>query len=145
MVLKEELHFSALMESPDSEDGTDGRPDSVFTRSTPSLEDGDTELYLMELTSPGLETPRVSIVHPQDASVRCIAKSDNSSTETLVSASLVSKATTQQTCNQLTEKRQGMHSSEEEKEVGSRWWLKLDGSNSSNREPRRLAEGVFAV
>jgi len=145
LVLKEELHFPALMESPDSEDGTDCRPDSISTRSTPSLEDGDTELYLMELTSPGLETPRVSVVHPQDATGRCIAKSDNSFTETLVSASVVSKTTTQQTSTQLTEKHQCMHSNGDEKEVGSRWWLKLDGSSSNNRKPRRLADGVFAV
>lgn len=145
MVLKEELHFSALMESLDSEDGTDCRPDSISTRSTPSLEDGDTELYFMELTSPGLETPRVSVVNPQDATVRCIGKSYNSSTETLVSASLVSKTTTQETSIQLTEKQHGMHPSEEEEEGGSRWWLKLAGSRSNNRMPRRLADGVFAV
>ena len=144
-MLKEELHFSTLMESPDSEDGTDCRPDSISTRSTPSLEDGDTELYLMGLTSPGLETPRVSVVNPQDATVRCIAKSDNSSTETLLSASLVSKTTTQQTSTQLTEKQQGMHPSEKEEQDGSRWWLKLDGSSSNNRKPRLLADGVFAV
>jgi hypothetical protein len=137
--LKEELDFSALMESPDS----DGGEDSISTRSTPSLEEGDTELYLMELTSPGLETPRVSLVQPQHSTVRCIAKSDNSSTDTLISGVLISKTTNQQTCTQPTEKRQGMHFDDDDKEVGNRWWLKLDGSVGEG--PHRLTDGVLAV
>jgi hypothetical protein len=84
LVLKEELHFSALMESPDSENGTDFRHYSVSTRSTPSHEDGDMEMYLMELT----------------LIIRCIAKSDDSSTETLISRSQNHSST-----DLLTEKR----------------------------------------
>jgi hypothetical protein len=52
LVPKEELQFSMLTESPDSEEGTDFGRDSVSTRSTSSLEDVDTQLHLIALTSP---------------------------------------------------------------------------------------------
>jgi len=139
LILREEEDFSALIETPTS----DGEEDSTSTRSTPSLQDGDTELYFMELTSPGLETPRVSLLQPQDATVRCIAKSDNSSTDSLVSGVLVSMTTNEQTCTKPMEKRQGMHLDDEDKEVGNRWWLKLDGS--VGKGPHRLSNGVLAV
>lgn len=139
LVLREDLHFSALMESPNS----DGEEDSASTRSTPSLREGDTEMHLMELTSPGLQTPRVSIVQPQTTTVRCIAKSDNSSTETLVSGTPVVEAASPEPSEEWTQQENGEPFDEEEDEVSGRWWLKPDGSIA--RAPHQIAEGVLAV
>jgi len=143
LVLREDVHFSSLMEAPNS-DGEGG--DSVSTRSAPSFADGDTEIYLMDLTSPGLQTPRVSVVHPQTIPPVCsVATSSNSSTKTLVSRKLDAKSPALETSEECPQQKDGgmKLGSDENEEAAGRWWLRPDGS--IHTEPYQIAEGIFAV